>query len=84
MSVTHTDPPETKPVPAGFWMTILGGLVAVLAPLAGLLGGSMSGGSAADNSARLVVWLAAGLVIGGLGVLCAFIGGMRWFRAAHE
>lgn len=83
MSVTHTDPSEIKPVPRGFWMTILGGIVAVLAPLGGLLGGSMSGGSI-ENASRLAVWLMVGLVIGGLGVLCAFIGGMRWYNAAHE
>lgn len=87
MSVTHTEPPPApagqKPPPDGFWMTILGSIVAFFAPMAGLLIGSATGGSAAANSTRLVFVLVIGLVVGGLGVLSAFIGGVRWWNAAH-
>lgn len=71
----------TEPVAPGQWMTILGLIVAVLAPLAGFLGGSSTGAVARENA--LGVWLITGLVIGGLGVLVAFIGGQRWWRATH-
>lgn len=68
----------------GFWMTVLGSVLAVLAPLAGFLGGSMTGAATAERSATLGVWLTVGLVVGGLGVLMAFLGGMRWWRAAQS
>ncbi|WP_353510770.1 hypothetical protein [Intrasporangium sp.] len=71
----------TEPVAPGQWMTILGLIMAVLAPLAGFLGGSSTGAVARENA--LGVWLITGLVIGGLGVLVAFIGGQRWWRATH-
>ena len=71
----------TEPVAPGQWMTILGLVIAVLAPLAGFLGGSSTGAVARENA--LGVWLITGLVIGGLGVLVAFIGGQRWWRATH-
>ena len=70
-----------EPVPPGFWMTILGVFVAVIAPLAGFLGGSTSG--AARDTDVMGLWLMIGLVIGGLGVLAAFVGGQRWWRATH-
>ena len=71
----------SEPVAPGQWMTILGLVVAVLAPLAGFLGGSSTGAVARENA--LGVWLITGLVIGGLGVLLAFVGGQRWWRATH-
>ena len=71
----------TEPVAPGQWMTILGLVIAVLAPLAGFLGGSSTGAVARENA--LGVWLITGLVIGGLGVLVAFVGGQRWWRATH-
>jgi len=71
----------SEPVAPGQWMTILGLIVAVLAPLAGFLGGSSTGAVARQNA--LGVWLITGLVIGGLGVLLAFVGGQRWWRATH-
>ena len=73
---------EPEPLAPGSWMTILGLVVAILGPLFGFLGGSVSGG-VVDATSRLALWLMAGLVIGGLGVLCAFIGGLRWWRHAH-
>lgn len=70
-----------EPVPPGFWMTILGVVLAVLAPLAGFLGGSSSGAVTKENA--LGLWLISGLVIGGLGVLLAFTGATKWWRASH-
>lgn len=67
----------------GFWMAVLGSVVAVLAPLAGFLGGSTIGAATAERSATLGVWLSVGLIVGGLGVLLAFVGGTRWWRAAQ-
>lgn len=67
----------------GFWMMVLGSVVAVLAPLAGFLGGSTTGAATAERSATLGLWLAVGLIVGGLGVLLAFVGGTRWWRAAQ-
>lgn len=67
----------------GFWMTVLGSILAVLAPLAGFLGGSTTGAATAERSATLGVWLSVGLIVGGLGVLIAFVGGTRWWRAAQ-
>ena len=71
----------SEPVAPGQWMTILGLIVAVLAPLVGFLGGSSTGAVARENA--LGVWLIVGLVIGGLSVLLAFVGGQRWWRATH-
>ena len=67
----------------GFWMMVLGSVVAVLAPLAGFLGGSTTGAETAERSATLGIWLSVGLIVGGLGVLLAFVGGTRWWRAAQ-
>jgi hypothetical protein len=79
---TRTTERDASSLP-GFWMTVLGGILAVLAPLAGFLGGSTTGAATAERSATLGVWLSVGLVVGGLGVLVAFVGGTRWWRAAQ-
>lgn len=76
------EPPE--PIQPGFWMTILGSFFAVLAPLIGFLGGSISGGGSDPTGRRLALWLTIGLIVGGLAVLTAFIGGVKWWRAAHS
>ncbi|MDV3221013.1 hypothetical protein [Intrasporangium sp.] len=80
MDAEFRDGPE--PVAPGFWMTVVGSIVAVLAPLAGFLGGSSTGAFSRENA--LGVWLIVGLVIGGLGVLLAFVGGQRWWRSTHH
>lgn len=69
------------PVPPGFWMTILGVVLAVFAPLAGFLGASTTGATLKGDT--MGIWLIVGLVIGGLGVLGAFTGAQRWWRATH-
>jgi hypothetical protein len=79
MNAEVHDAPE--PVVPGFWMTILGVIIAVIAPLGGFLGGASTGAFAQENA--LGLWLIIGLVIGGLGVLLAFVGGQRWWRATH-
>jgi len=79
MNAELHDRPET--VVPGFWMTILGSILAVIAPLAGFLGGSSTGAVAREG--QLGTWLLVGLVVGGLGVLVAFVGAQRWWRATH-
>jgi hypothetical protein len=74
-------PDGVEPVPPGFWMTILGVVLAVLAPLAGFLGGSSTGAVTRENA--LGIWLIIGLVAGGIGVLLAFLGAQKWWQATH-
>lgn len=65
-------------------MIIVGALLAVLAPLAGFLGGTVVAQPDAASTSTvqpLYLWLFAGLVIGGIGALVAFLGGLRWVRA---
>lgn len=66
---------------SGLRMLVLGALVMVLAPLAGFLGGSIVGESQEHRIDPLAVWLFAGIVIGGVGGIIAFVGGLRWLRA---
>ena len=60
---------------------IVGSLLAVLAPLGGFLGGSMTGLSGPlDQFDPLFVWLFAGMVVGGIGAAIAIRGGLQWVR----
>jgi len=66
----------------GIWQVALGVVLAVLAPLAGFLGGTMAGPSdTVVDVDPLLAWLIGGLCVGGIGVLIAFLGGLRWHRA---
>lgn len=65
----------------GLRMLVLGALLALLAPLAGFLGGSIVESSADDRVDPLALWLFGGLVVGGIGAVIAFIGGLRWVQA---
>jgi uncharacterized membrane protein len=76
-----TEPPATYP---GMWQVALGAVLAVLAPLAGFLGGTLAGpGRDAVNVDSLLAWLIGGLGVGGVGVLIALSGGLRWHRASR-
>lgn len=66
----------------GMWQVALGAVLAVLAPLAGFLGGTLAGPSdTVVDVDPLLAWLIGGLAVGGIGVLVAFLGGLRWHRA---
>lgn len=65
----------------GLRMLVLGALVTVLAPLAGFLGGSIVGESQDHRIDPLAIWLFGGLVVGGIGAVIAFVGGLRWVQA---
>lgn len=69
----------------GIRTTVLGGVVMVLAPLFGFLGGSMTGaGGAQDSLDPLVAWLFGGLVVGGVGGVVAILGLLRWTRSTVQ
>ncbi len=73
---------DSGPDQSGLWLVALGGALAVLAPLAGFLGGTIAGpGAELFDVEALLAWLIAGLLLGGAGVAIAFLGGMRWYRA---
>jgi uncharacterized membrane protein len=63
----------------GMWQVILGAAVAVLAPLAGFLGGTMAGSQDPDERVdALLAWMVGGIIVGGIGALVALVGGLRW------
>ena len=66
----------------GIRAAVLGGVVMVLAPLFGFLGGSMPGVAGTSGGPDpLAVWLLGGMVVGGLGGILAILGLLRWTRA---
>lgn len=78
-------PVRLVPTPRGFWMTLLGVVVAILAPLFGFLVGSASGMPEGDPMLSPLYWgLFVGVVIGGLGVVAAVLGGRRLWLDAHR
>jgi uncharacterized membrane protein len=86
MSVREThDHAATQPPAAtypGMWQVALGAVLAVLAPLAGFLGGTLAGpGEDSVSVDSLLAWLIGGLCVGGIGVLIALGGGLRFHRA---
>lgn len=68
------------PTPPGLWMTLLGVAVAALAPLFGFLIGSVMDQPDDDALGPIFVGLFIGVMVGGLGVASAIIGGFRWWR----
>jgi len=63
---------------------VVGTVVALLAPLAGFLGGTMVGSSGTVGDLDpLFLWLFVGMVVGGLGGVVAITGALRWNRANH-
>lgn len=78
-------PIRLEPTPPGFWMTLLGVFAAVLAPLFGFLVGSTMGRPEGDPFLSPLYWgLFIGVVIGGLGVVAAVIGGRRLWLNVHR
>lgn len=74
-------PVRLVPVAPGFWMTAVGVIVAALAPLLGFLVGVMT--KRPDDPALLnpiYLGLFTGVIIGGVGVLSAVVGGIRLWR----
>lgn len=62
--------------PPGFWWIVLGAGLAFLAPLGGFLGGTIW--ASGTDLSSLSFWLVGGLLIGGIGLLIAGSGAMRW------
>lgn len=76
--------PADQANPQGFWLVVLGCGLAFLAPLAGFLGGTIYGADATgQDMGTLSFWLLGGLGLGGVGVLVAAAGVMRWVRSHH-
>lgn len=71
-------------LPPGIAAIIVGGALAVFAPLAGFLGGTMVGSSGGVGELDpLFLWLFGGMIIGGIGGVVAIMGALRWNRANH-
>ena len=75
------DIPPTGDSTRGVRLIVVGAVVALLAPLAGFLGGTMVGSSTVGDFDPLFVWLFVGMVVGGIGGVVAIIGALRWNRA---
>lgn len=71
-------PDRTRGAPS----IVIGAMVALLAPLAGFLGGTMVGSSGTvGDFDPLFLWLFVGMVVGGIGGVVAIMGALRWTRA---
>jgi asparagine N-glycosylation enzyme membrane subunit Stt3 len=69
------------PVPPGTWLIIGGGVVAALGPLFGFLIGSMLGSTTdTGDLGPIYLFLFAGIVLGGLGVVAVLLGVRRVIR----
>lgn len=73
------------PTPPGTWRMLLGGGLALLAPLFGFLVGSTIGpNTVVAGLSALQLALFLGVVVGGVGVLVAVVGGHRLYLHQHE
>ncbi|TFC01006.1 hypothetical protein E3O42_11000 [Cryobacterium adonitolivorans] len=73
-----------QPSTRGIRSVVFGTLVAVFAPLAGFLGGTIVGSTGSMTELDpLFVWLFLGLIVGGAGAILAIVGALRWIRANH-
>ena len=72
-----------EPMPPGLWGVVLGVGLAMLAPLAGFLIGSILGVGDGTGLSPLVVWLTVGIAIGGVGLVAACFAGVRLYRHLH-
>lgn len=78
-----TDPAragETRGVP----IMILGGALAVLGPLFGLLGGAMAGSPDPDSTGHLFQYFVIGLLVGAVGVVIVYLGFVRYQRGKRK
>ena len=78
-------PVYLEPTAPGFWTTLCGAVLAVLAPLLGFLIGSTMGTGETDSVINpLFMGLFIGVIIGGVGVAIALLGGVRMYRASQD
>ena len=71
-------------LPPGTAAIIIGGALAIFAPLAGFLGGTIVGSSGTVGELDpLFLWLFVGMIVGGIGGVVAIMGALRWNRANH-
>ena len=85
LAVVPGRPVRLVPTPPGFWLTLLGVVTAIFAPLFGFLVGSASGSPEGDPLLSPLYWgLFGGVVVGGLGVVAAVLGGRRLWLDAHR
>jgi len=80
----HPSSPAQRDRTRGVGSIIIGVAVALFAPLAGFLGGTIVGSSGTVGDLDpLFLWLFVGMVIGGVGGVVALMGALRWNRANH-
>ena len=80
----HPSSPVQRDRARGVRSIVIGAIVALLAPLAGFLGGTMVGSSGTVGDLDpLFLWLFVGMVVGGIGGVVAIMGALRWNRANH-
>lgn len=73
-----------EPTPPGLWPMLLGVSLAALAPLGGfLVGGAMGSTDSPSANDPMIIGLFIGIVIGGLGIVIAALGGVRFWRHQH-
>ncbi|HEY9265477.1 MAG TPA: hypothetical protein VIQ11_12820 [Mycobacterium sp.] len=91
MTSNEIDVPEPgrrvvlEPTPPGLWFALLGGALAVLAPLLGfLVGGAFGAGEATDSVDPMFLSLFLGIVVGGAGVLVALVGVKRLWKHSRS
>lgn len=79
----HDDVPPGRPVRLvptrpGFWRLLLGLCLATFAPLFGFLVGTITGSGGPASEMTPQYWgLLVGFLLGGLGLVVAFLGGRR-------
>ena len=81
LDTTPGRPVRLVPTAPGFWMLTLGVCIAALSPLFGFLVGVMSQRPEGEVPLDpLYLGLFIGVVVGGMGVLLAVVGGVRLWR----
>lgn len=79
-------PVELVPAPKGFWLVILGGCTAVLAPMFGFLIGTILTDNRVDHGlfSPLYLGLFFGFIVGAIGLVAVMLGGYRMFQARRR